>query len=291
MNLSIISAIYKKKSRSNNKKVLNLNSKSNIKIIKLKGRNQVNKVEKNKMKFSTHYIGEIDKKFGITTVKLNANVLKNLKTNEFINQISNKEIDNKSVLNFKHTLQKKINESFTIKTKMKFDQIDIPNNSNFSFENKLTENLDKVQYYQHSLLKSLKHKNNYNMIKKIRFKNEEKNRNYSPNIDNLIQNSFYNFNFNYNSRNLALFNSNDPSFKINRPISNIKRILSKNTSEIIYPYEMKYKKVKTCNFFNESFSNGNYSNLLKSNNFNYRKLFNKNEINSVIKIVRKKNIK
>ena len=288
MNLSIISAIYKKKSKSNKKNVLKLNSKSNIKIIKLKGRNQVNNLQKNKMKFSTHYIGEMDKKFGITTVKLNADVLKQLKTNDLLNHISNQEINNKSFLNLKESLQKKFNESYTIKTKMKFDQIDIPNNNNFSFENRLSENLNKSLFYQNTLLKSYNHKNNYN-LKKFKLKNEEKNRNFSPNIDNLIQNSFYNFNFNYNSRNLPFFNSNDSSFKINKPISNIKSILSKNTSEIVYPYEIKYKKVKTCDFFNESFSNGNYCNVLKSNNFNYRKLFNNNEINSVVRIFRKKN--
>ena len=79
MNLSIISVVYKRKSHSNNKKILKLNSKNNIKIIKLKGRNQVNKLENNKLKFTTHYIGEIDKKFGITTVEINANVLNKIK--------------------------------------------------------------------------------------------------------------------------------------------------------------------------------------------------------------------
>ena len=267
MNLSIISVVYKRKSHSNNKKILKLNSKNNIKIIKLKGRNQVNKLENNKLKFTTHYIGEIDKKFGITTVEINANVLNKIKKNDFL-EIPNKEIYHKSFLNFKENILKKFNESFTIKTKMKFDKINIPNN-NFSFENKLIKNVNKSQFHGNSLLKSF-HKNNSN-LKKIKLKkNEENISNYTPNIQNLIKNTFYNFNFNYNSRNLHSFNLND-SNKINKPITNIKSILSKNTNEIIYSYDKKYKKVKTCNFFNESFSNGNYCNLLKSNNFNYKK--------------------
>ena len=54
----------------------------------------------------------------------------------------------------------------------------------------------------------------------------------------------------------------------------IKSILSKNFSQVIYPYELKYKKVKSNNFF-DCFSDERFNNLLKSNNFKSRKLFHK----------------
>ena len=91
MNVSIISKIFKRKNHLKNKKSnISLNN-HNIQIVKLKGKNNVkNNLNINRLKISTHYLGEIDKRnFGITSAKLNMTMLKkNENENEIIKKLN-----------------------------------------------------------------------------------------------------------------------------------------------------------------------------------------------------------
>ena len=277
MNVSIISTLFKRKEHSKKKIPNSLIKKHNIQIVKLKGNNNLkNNLNVNRLKISTHYLGEIDKKnFGITSAKLNVNMLKKIeKENEILKKTNNKEIKSKAHLSYFHTPRKLINsnnESFIFK----FDKIDIPKyNSNLSCENIKFRFSGSSKVFKNILLKTYYNKRAFSDFKlkksEIKKRNNSNffNNNYFEEFENLYKydNYFNKSKMKNHSRNLN-FNSH--------PLKNVRSILSKNFSQVIFPYEVKYKKIKSNYFFNDSFSDEKSNNLLKSNNFKFRKIFNK----------------
>ena len=262
MNVSIISKIFKRKNHSKNKKSnISLNN-HNIQIVKLKGKNNVkNNLNINRLKISTHYLGEIDKRnFGITSAKLNMTMLKkNENENEIIKKSNNKEIKSNAYLS-DFQIPRKIVNNFNESFIFKFEKINIPKyNKNLSCENLKFQFSGCSKIFKNLLFKNLKN-NNYRKLKKI---------NNSDYLDKKFFEEFENL-YKYDN----YFNKSKKKIHSRNINPYIKSILSKNFSQVIYPYELKYKKVKSNNFF-DCFSDERFNNLLKSNNFKSRKLFHK----------------
>ena len=283
MNPSMIQSIFKF-NPFNDHKYLKIKLNKNIQIIKLKGKNHLkNHTNFNGLKISTHYMGEIDKNnFGVTTSKLNLNLLRNLKKEKTIfKKFSNKEIYHKYYLNCFKTPENSFRNNENLS--FKFDKIDIPqykSSSDLSFENfknSIIKN-KKYNYFNNSLLDSL--------LLERKFKKENL---YSS---SLIKNQNFENNFNDNSenindsRNINFLNSTSRS---NFYKGNIKIILSKKPQHDIYPYELKYRKIKSNNFFNnDSLLEDNQNNSFNKNNFNYRKIFINSKKRFPISIIKTK---
>ena len=283
MNPSMIQSIFKF-NPFNDHKYLKIKLNKNIQIIKLKGKNHLkNHTNFNGLKISTHYMGEIDKNnFGVTTSKLNLNLLRNLKKEKTIyKKFSNKEIYHKYYLNCFKTPENSFRNNENLS--FKFDKIDIPqykSSSDLSFENfknSIIKN-KKYNYFNNSLLDSL--------LLERKFKKENL---YSS---SLIKNKNFENNFNDNSenindsRNINFLNSTSRS---NFYKGNIKIILSKKPQHDIYPYELKYRKIESNNFFNnDSLLEDNQNNSFNKNNFNYRKIFINSKKRFPISIIKTK---
>ena len=288
MNDLVISKIYTKNSYLNHNKKTEINPEQHFQIIKLKGHNKRNKQFdlNNELKISSHYLGEIDKnKFGMTTTKLNIDIIKKMRRHkEILNKLSNKEIHLKSFINCFNSPENKNNDNF-----IKFNKINIPQYKSTPILENIKIPLPKKKenvynslivnsfYYRRKLKKNF-YKNTFERInngksllsnrKKIVDYCDDKNKNERHKTFNTINNNRNSFKLNSSS------NSNQSSF--------IKVILSKNTSKS--PYELKNKKIQTNNIFNDSFSSDNNSKI--SNNSYFKSFYIKSIKNA--KISRKK---
>ena len=283
MNPSMIQSIFKF-NPLNDHKYLKIKLNKNIQIIKLKGKNHLKKSTNfNGLKISTHYMGEIDKNnFGVTTSKLNLNLLRNLKKEKTIyKKFSNKEIYHKYYLNCFKTPENyfRNNENLSFK----FDKINIQqykSSSDLSFENfknSIIKN-KKYNYFNNSLLDSLlleKKIKKDNLFSSSLIKNKNFENNFNDNSENTND-----------SRNINFLNLTSRS---NFYKGNIKIILSKKPQHDIYPYELKYRKIESNNFFNnDSLLEDNQNNSFNKNNFNYRKIFINSKKRFPISIIKTK---
>ena len=238
MNPSMIQSIFKF-NPLNDHKYLKIKLNKNIQIIKLQGKNHLKKSTNfNGLKISTHYMGEIDKNnFGVTTSKLNLNLLRNLKKEKTIyKKFSNKEIYHKYYLNCFKTPENSFRNNENLS--FKFDKINIPqykSSSDLSFENfknSIIKN-KKYNYFNNSLLDSLlleKKIKKDNLFSSSLIKNKNFENNFNDNSENTND-----------SRNINFLNLTSRS---NFYKGNIKIILSKKPQHNIYPYELKYRKIK-----------------------------------------------
>ena len=283
MNPSMIQSIFKF-NPLNDHKYLKIKLNKNIQIIKLKGKNHLKKSTNfNGLKISTHYMGEIDKNnFGVTTSKLNLNLLRNLKKEKTIyKKFSNKEIYHKYYLNCFKTPENSFRNNENLS--FKFDKINIPqykSSSDLSFENfknSIIKN-KKYNYFNNSLLDSLlleKKIKKDNLFSSSLIKNKNFENNFNDNSENTND-----------SRNINFLNLTSRS---NFYKGNIKIILSKKPQHNIYPYELKYRKIESNNFFNnDSLLEDNQNNSFNKNNFNYRKIFINSKKRFPISIIKTK---
>ena len=291
MNLSIIQSIFKFKSQSKDNKYLKFKLNKNYQIIKLKGTNHLKRnTNLNELKISTHYMGEIDKNnFGITTSKLNLEVLKNLKKEkEIFKKFSNQEIYQKYYLNCFQSPKKNLRNSE--KSYLKFDKIDIPkykSSSDLSFENLKIPIIMNQKLSNSSLFDTMNNKkylNSYSVKKEKIKKYLSSNNKYCYKTIDPINNNIDDVNNIYNSRNVNVFNSDS---RCNYSNGNVKSILSKKPINEIYSYELKYRKIQSKNFFNDdSFSEESQNNVFNKN-INFRKIFINSKKNSPISVTLK----
>ena len=284
MNDFVISTIYKNKSYLNCNKKKEINPKQQFQIVKLNRKNKIDKKldSNNELKISSHYIGEIDKNnFGITTTKINKDLMKKIERHkEILNILSNKEIHLKSYINCFKTPQNKNND-----TTFKFNKINFPQYRSTPILEEIKFPLSKKNkniynslivnsfYYKRQLKKNF-YKDRFERIKIVKSVLSKREK-IVDDFDNKFTIERHNtFNTINNDRKLQFYklnsssNSNKSSF--------IKTILSKNTSKP--PYELKNKQTQTkylCN--DDSFSSGGDSK--SPNNSYFKTIFIKSKKN------------